>query len=122
MLDFTIDDHGSIVLLHPVTDQARAWVADNLPAQPVSFAGALAIERRFIEFRPRARHYTFEGELIYQKSMARLILLTATDSAITEDALETHRRELDKAIQSLEQALELPGPYAHLQNRQLDRV
>ena len=49
MPDFTIDDHGSIVLLHPVTDQARAWVADNLPAQPVSFAGALAIERRFIE-------------------------------------------------------------------------
>tara|TARA_R100000315_G_scaffold49676_1_gene23850 strand:+ start:1017 stop:1229 length:213 start_codon:yes stop_codon:yes gene_type:complete len=49
MTDFTIDDHGSIVLLHPVTDQARAWIQENLGDNLPRLAGAIAIDRQYID-------------------------------------------------------------------------
>ncbi len=50
MTDFTIDDHGSIVLLHPVTDQARAWIQENLGDGLTILAGAIAVERQYIDY------------------------------------------------------------------------
>ena len=49
MTDFTIDDHGSIVLLRPETRQAWAWILDNLGQEAPTFAGAIVIERKYVE-------------------------------------------------------------------------
>lgn len=51
MTDFTVDDHGSIVLLRPETRQAWTWVRDNLGERVPAFstvAGAIAIERQYV--------------------------------------------------------------------------
>ena len=47
--DFTIDDHGSLVLLHPKTEQAREWVSEHLPDDAQRFGGAVVVEPRYIE-------------------------------------------------------------------------
>lgn len=49
MSDFTIDDHGAIVLLEPLTDQARAWVLDNLGDGLTILAGAIAVDKQYID-------------------------------------------------------------------------
>ena len=49
MHDFSLDDHGTIVLLRPETHQARVWVLENLGDNLPSIAGAIAIERRYVD-------------------------------------------------------------------------
>ena len=46
MSDFTIDDHGSLVLLKPETQEAYSWIAEHIGAPVPWFAGAIALEPR----------------------------------------------------------------------------
>ena len=44
--DYTVENHGSIVLIRPTTDSARTWLVDHTDGQ--WFGGALAVEPRFV--------------------------------------------------------------------------
>ena len=44
MSDFTVDDHGSIILLKPETQEAFEWIAENIGAPIPWFAGGIALE------------------------------------------------------------------------------
>ena len=44
MSDFTLDDHGSLVLLKPETLKAFSWIAENIEAPIPWFAGGIALE------------------------------------------------------------------------------
>lgn len=48
MLDFRVSDHGSVVLLAPVSRQAKAWVAEHLPDDAIWWNNAVAVEPRYI--------------------------------------------------------------------------
>jgi len=48
MSDFTIDDHGSLVLLKPETQEAFSWIAENIGAPVIWFAGGIPLEPRII--------------------------------------------------------------------------
>lgn len=49
MTDFVIADHGSTIILKPVSPEARYWVDDNLPGDTPWFGRGAAIERRYFE-------------------------------------------------------------------------
>lgn len=49
MTDVEIANHGSIVLVRPMTDAARAWLAENVSTEAIWFGGSLAVEPRYIE-------------------------------------------------------------------------
>jgi len=44
MSDFTVDDHGSLVLLKPETPEAFEWITENIRAPIPWFAGGIALE------------------------------------------------------------------------------
>jgi len=46
MSDFTVDDHGSLILLKPETPEAFSWIAENIGAPIPWFAGGIALEPR----------------------------------------------------------------------------
>ena len=45
--DVRIENHGSILLVHPLTDKARDWLTENTDGQ--WFGSALSIEPRYVE-------------------------------------------------------------------------
>jgi len=47
-MDFTVRNEGSIFLLTPHTDAARAWVEEHLPADAQTFGPAIVVEHRYI--------------------------------------------------------------------------
>jgi hypothetical protein len=47
-LDFTVTGGGSIYLLRPLTDAARAWVDDHIPDTAMWLGRAVAIEHRYL--------------------------------------------------------------------------
>jgi len=50
MADFTVENHGTIFLVRPLTAEARAWLDSNVVAEPYQWFGpALAVEHRYIE-------------------------------------------------------------------------
>jgi predicted thioesterase len=46
--DFTVENHGTIYLLRPLTQAAREWVEANLPDDRQTFGTAVAVEHRYI--------------------------------------------------------------------------
>ncbi len=46
--DFSLSDHGSIVLLHPLTFAARAWVEEHIDPDHQEWAGSVVIEPRYV--------------------------------------------------------------------------
>ena len=48
MSDFTVDDHGSLILLKPESPEAFEWIADNIGAPSPWFAGGIALEPSII--------------------------------------------------------------------------
>jgi len=46
--DATISDHGSIVLLHPISEEAITWIDENIGNEAQYFGDALVIERRYV--------------------------------------------------------------------------
>ena len=49
--DIAIQNHGTIFLFHPLTDAARAWIAEHFAGrEAVQFFGhALVVEHRYAE-------------------------------------------------------------------------
>lgn len=51
MIDFEIENHGSIVLLRPVTPAAREWVDEHILVdgnEVQTWAGAIVVEPRYV--------------------------------------------------------------------------
>jgi len=46
--DFAVANHGTIVLLQPLTRAANEWIAANLSADRLHYAGAVVIEPRYL--------------------------------------------------------------------------
>ena len=46
---FTIEDHGTVVLVRPLTDDVRDWLGDNVDPEAQWFGRALAVEPRYVE-------------------------------------------------------------------------
>lgn len=47
--DFSVQDEGTIIVLHPANDAASGWIQENLygdEASPVWWGGGVVIERR----------------------------------------------------------------------------
>jgi hypothetical protein len=47
MSDFRIENHGSVVLVRPLNDEARDWLQEHTDGQ--WFGDALAVEPRYVE-------------------------------------------------------------------------
>jgi hypothetical protein len=48
--DVTIEDTGSVVLFRPTTEEGRAWLDDNIQAEPWQYMGsAIAVDRRYAQ-------------------------------------------------------------------------
>ena len=47
--DFTFENHGSICLLRPITEEAEQWVEQCIDPDHQEFAGAVVIEPRYVE-------------------------------------------------------------------------
>jgi hypothetical protein len=47
MRDFLIADHGSIILIMPITEAARKWIDENVVSEPWQWlGGALCVDHR----------------------------------------------------------------------------
>lgn len=50
MADFRVTNGGSMFLVHPLTQECRDWLDENVQAESWQWLGnALAVEHRFIE-------------------------------------------------------------------------
>ena len=45
--DFTVEDHGSIIIVQPLTAPCREWLQENTDGQ--WWAGGLAVEPRYVD-------------------------------------------------------------------------
>lgn len=48
-LDVSVEDHGSLWLFRPLTEEAKTWIDDNVEDAALWFGGALAVEARFAQ-------------------------------------------------------------------------
>lgn len=46
--DFTIAGGGTLYILRPNTNEAKAWVEEHIPADAQRWSGGVAVEWRFI--------------------------------------------------------------------------
>lgn len=46
--DFTVEHHGSLALLQPLTAWANEWVAENLGDDVMTWGGGVVIEPRYL--------------------------------------------------------------------------
>lgn len=47
-MDFTLENHGSIVLLQPHTEAARAWVSEHIPDDAMIWGTSIVVEPRYV--------------------------------------------------------------------------
>ncbi len=47
--DLMFEYHGSIVLLHALTNEGVDWIDENLPEERIEWGGAIAIEPRYAD-------------------------------------------------------------------------
>lgn len=48
IIDFTVQNEGSIFLLHPDTQAAQDWISEHIPPDAQRFGNAVTIEHRYI--------------------------------------------------------------------------
>jgi hypothetical protein len=48
MTDVLIGNHGSLVLLRPVSEAAFDWIEENLPDDRMNFGHAVVVEPRYV--------------------------------------------------------------------------
>ena len=48
MIDFSLYDSGSILLLTPMSDEAKDWVKEHLPEDIRTFGRGFAVEPRYM--------------------------------------------------------------------------
>lgn len=50
MTDLTVDNHGSLCVLTPVSDAGREWVAEHIPDDAMTWgAEGIVVEPRYIK-------------------------------------------------------------------------
>ena len=47
-MDLELTDHGSIVMLRPISDEAREWTDEHIPDDAMWMGGSVAIEPRYV--------------------------------------------------------------------------
>ena len=48
VIDVSVEDHGSIILVRPITNAAKGWIHENVQYDAQWFGGALAVESRYL--------------------------------------------------------------------------
>lgn len=48
-VDFQVEDHGSICLLRPLSEECREHLKENVDGEAQWWAGALVVEPRYLE-------------------------------------------------------------------------
>jgi len=48
MADAVVENYGSLVLLHPVSEAAHDWINEHLPEDCMYFGEAVVVEPRYI--------------------------------------------------------------------------
>lgn len=48
MPDFRFANHGSICILTPVSDDAEAWISENISNDAMTWGGGVVIEPRYV--------------------------------------------------------------------------
>lgn len=48
-MDIKVENHGSIVLVRPLTEAAETWIEENVSNEAQWFGGGLVVEHRFLE-------------------------------------------------------------------------
>jgi hypothetical protein len=48
-VDVEVENHGSILLVRPLTPVAQDWIAENVGGDPQWWAGAIACEPRYVD-------------------------------------------------------------------------
>jgi len=46
--DFELTNHGTLFVLDPVTDDAKAWAGEHLPEDAMTWGDGVVIEPRYI--------------------------------------------------------------------------
>ena len=46
---FNVEDHGTIVLIRPLTADVRGWLEEHTDEEPQWFGAALVCEPRYVE-------------------------------------------------------------------------
>ena len=46
---FDIENHGTIVLVRPLTPDVKAWLEENVEEAAMWYGGALVVEPRYVE-------------------------------------------------------------------------
>ena len=96
----------------PIAHTLAAASSDEVGAAILAMEDQLEVERAMIQVRPRSKHYTYQADLLYLSSLARMTVTRQLGT--TSDPLdENRRRSLAEAIASLERALEIGPPYGH---------
>ncbi len=49
MADVNIENHGSLVLIRPLTEAASDWLDENISEDAQHFGGAVVVEPRYVE-------------------------------------------------------------------------
>lgn len=49
MTDFEVQDQGSIFIVVPLTDDARAWLRENVDPGAMQWGGGIVVEHRYID-------------------------------------------------------------------------
>jgi len=49
MADVNIENHGSLVLIRPLTEAASDWLDENISEDAQRFGGAVVVEPRYVE-------------------------------------------------------------------------
>ena len=47
--DVVVEDHGSVVLVQPLTAQARDWIDENVQDDAMWWSGGLVVEPRYVD-------------------------------------------------------------------------
>ena len=48
-VDFSVENHGSIFLLRPISPAAFEWIKEHIPDDAQYFGNAVVVEHRYIE-------------------------------------------------------------------------
>jgi len=48
MVDISVENHGSLYLLHPTTRRGQRWVDEHISDDRQEWAGAIVVEHRYI--------------------------------------------------------------------------
>ena len=78
----------------------------------------LKVEERMIELYPRRQHVTYQAQLTYWKSAARISLLQRGWDDPTK--IQQHFRQVDRATALYSRSLGMSGSYANREDLQLN--